>query len=198
MSGSLLHRRNPTNRQLHLPNRRLIPQNRCQDLENDGRARRGILPRRKNTRRTNSPQEEELRRHFATDKRQRKLRRPRLPTTPPGRWKRGGDSTGILIGRGEVRLAEDIARPLLKLQLVTNDVQKLLDVEVECRKTCPNIGSGESIEAIRRIRYGRLLVSEEISPFEKRARGAIDAFRENLSWGNADHLGGTENNPLPS
>ena len=122
---------------------------------------------------------EELSRHFLTDKRGRinyavheymqRLQRIGSET---------GDIKGVLIEWEEVRISDDWAQTLLKIQILTNVKHQLLEIKIECRKTRPYGGRDGDIEMLNRTKYGRLLINAEIYPCVKGSCIALDATRQ--------------------
>ena len=73
-----------------------------------------------------------------------------------------GETKGILVEWGAVRIADSCFQTLLKIQTPTNAMQKLLDGKIERRHTCPGKGRESNLELLNETRYGRLLINTAI------------------------------------
>lgn len=80
-----------------------------------------------------------------------------------------GETNGILVEWGEVRIADSCVQTLLKIRTLTNAMQKLLGGEIECHHTCRGDGRGANLELPNETRYGRLLGNTGMRPCLKRA-----------------------------
>ena len=97
-----------------------------------------------------------------------------------------GETKGVLIEWKEVRVADNCAQTLLKIQTMTDAMRRLVGGKIDFHHTCHNLGRTENLDLLNETRYGRLLVSAEIYRCAKRACITFRRHASKQSRGNAD------------
>ena len=88
-----------------------------------------------------------------------------------------GETQGILIEWGEVRISDSCVQTPLEIQTLTNAMQKLIGGKIERRHTFPGHGRDANLELRNETRYGGLLVNAEVYPCVKRACLSLEEIR---------------------
>ena len=132
--------------QLSLSNRRLLPCKRCQTMGNNEPPHRGILP----------IHQDQGNCHIHRARTEKKLlhgRRVGQKYAALNYMQRleiiedsAGKTEGVLVEWEEFRIADSCDQALLKIQTLTDGIQKLLDGKIECRHNCPDHGREKNLE----------------------------------------------------